>query len=211
MIKILTVKTATINKKLTTFLKSVNNELSNFYTFKVNDPIVYFVNDRETLNAIFNRKTEDWFVGATKNNSIFLLNPKMYSHDSSHEASEFWQILKHEYSHVYFSQITKGNKPVWLNEGLASYLSGKQVVLDKKRNINLLNIFDYYSTSKSDVYYIGHVWTTYLIRKFGKNKLIHLIKALASCTDDIAFKEIFYSIYGFQFNRTEFKNMIKDF
>jgi len=109
------------------------------------------------MDLIWGRKTEAWFVGACKNNNIYILNPNVYEKESSHKKEEFWQILKHEYCHIYYTQITKCHYPFWLNEGLAGYLSGKKLVLKNEHKGKLLNIFSYYDKVDSNVYLVGQL------------------------------------------------------
>lgn len=92
---------------------------------------------------------------------------------------------------------------MWLNEGLASYLSGQKKICD-----NPLDVFSYFDKSDAGVYKVGYFWVELLIRKFGKTKFLKLIKALNlkfNLTEKI-FAAKFYNIYGFNFNK---KNLIK--
>ncbi len=170
--------------------------------------MLFFINQREDLNLVWGEKTEDWFVGACKNNNIYIFDPKVYDKESSHRKEEFWQTLKHEYCHIYYTQITKSHYPFWLNEGLACYLSGKKLVLKDGFKNKLFNIFSYYNKTDSNVYMIGQFWVEYLLKNFGKKKLLELINSIKPEMRNHQFAKEFYKIYGLKFNKDTFSKFI---
>lgn len=161
------------------------------------------------MNVVWGGKTENWFVGAFKNNSIYILNPLVYEIESSHKKEEFWINLKHEYCHAYYLQITKCIYPIWLNEGLASFKSGKKNILSNNIRCNLLNVVDYFDKSDKQVYCVGQFWVEYLLKKFGKRKFLSLIYSLDYGLTNREFGKKFFKVYGFKFNRKELRNIIK--
>jgi hypothetical protein len=185
------------------FLKIIQDDLDNFFEFKANAPLLFFLDKREDMNLIWGEKTETWFVGAYKNNGIYIFHPNAYERESTHKKEEFWQNLKHEYCHAYYTQITKGHYPIWLNEGLASFLSGKKLFV-KKNNSRLLKVFDYFNRADRDVYMVGQFWVEYLLKKYGKKRFLKLISSLRSGLDSKQFAKIFFNIYGFKFNKKYF-------
>jgi len=183
-------------------------ELDIFFGFKAPEPLLFLLDNREDLDLVWGKKTERWFVGAFKNNSIFILNYKVYSKESSHKAEEFWQTLKHEYCHYYYTQITRSHYPVWLNEGLASYISGKKLILTDDYKAKLLDIFDYFDRVDKGAYAIGQFWVEYLIKKYGKRKFLKLINSFDAQFDRQQFIFKFYQVYGFKFSRDSFLEFI---
>lgn len=203
MNKHIDLKSVKSDKKLLKFLTATKREFNVFFNFHATDPLLFLVAGRQELDLIMGRKTENWFVGVTKNNCIYILDKKNFAKESNHQTKDFWQTLKHEYSHIYYAQIAKSHFPYWLNEGLACYLSGKKLILKKDFQDKLLNVFSYFDHSDSDIYMVGHFLVENLIKKFGKNKFIKLIKCL-NCKSEMncrQFNKRFYKIYGFQFNK----------
>lgn len=170
---------------------------------------MFLLNSREELDVVWGNKTESWLVGAFKNNSIYILHPEVYEKESSHKKEDFWINLKHEYCHSYYAQITKSPYPVWLNEGLASFKSGKKLILGNDDKGKLLNVFNYFDKSDRDVYLIGQFWVEYLLKKFGNEKFLTLINSFnyGFTSKDLA--KNFYKIYGFKFNKKELSKFIK--
>lgn len=197
------------SKKLEEFIKTTKRELENFLNYEAGYPLIFFINSRKEMDLIWGKKTEKWFVGASKNNSIYIFDPKVFASESTHKKDEFWQVFKHEYFHVYFAQITKGHFPRWLNEGLACYFSGKKLVLKDGDRKNLLNIFIYYEGSDKGLYAVGQFWVEYFIKKFGRGKMVELIKNTATVKNSRQFASLFNRIYGFKFNKSSFTKLIK--
>jgi len=203
-----TLKLNSADRELEKTIKTINNELNIFFNFKIKEPLLFLVDYRKDLDLIWGKKTENWFVGAFKQGNIYVLNPKVFEKESSHQKEEFEQILKHEYCHVYFTQITKGHSPSWLNEGLACFLSGKKLVLKNDYENKLLNIFSYYNEVDSDVYMVGQYWVEFLLKKFGKKKFLKLISSLDLISNERQFSIKFYEIYGFKFSKTSFLKLV---
>lgn len=162
------------------------------------------------MDLIWGKKTEKWFAGAAKNNCIYIFNPNVYDKESGHKKEHFWQTLKHEYCHIYYTQLTKSHYPFWLNEGLASRLSGKKLVLKEDYKDMLLNIFSYFDKVDSRIYTVGQFWVEFLIKKFGKKKFIKLINCIRFISNDRQFADNFYKIYGVKFNKSSFTRFIKE-
>lgn len=206
MKQFLTIKLSPENKKLGNFLKTTKKELDSFFNLNIPEPTIFLLNSRKELDLIWKQKTERWVVGGTKYGAIFILDPKIYSKESNHiDKNDFWQTLKHEYVHIYFRHITSGPLPLWLNEGLASYLAEQKKTCD-----NPLDVFSYFNNAGPGIYDIGYFWVELLIRKFGKTSFLKLLKALESkpnLTEKI-FAARFYKIYGFRFNRRELNKIL---
>ena len=207
--KYLVLKSKKFSKKLEEFVKKTKLDLDDFLGCDFAIPLIFFINNREEMDLIWGKKTEKWFVGASKNNSIYIFNPEVFASETTHDKKEFWQIFKHEYFHVYFSQITRGHYPYWLNEGLACYFSGKKLVLKDADKENLLNVFMYYDKSDKGIYAVGQFWVEYLIGKFGQAKMVELIKNTATVKNSHQFARLFNRVYGFKFNKNSFTSLIK--
>ena len=203
-----TIKSTRADIKIIDFMDAAKLELDEFFKFKSYDPFLFFINNRKDMNLIFGQKTEKWFVGAMKNNIIYIFHPNIFAKISSHKKEKFWQTLKHEYCHVYYTQITNSHYPLWLNEGLASYISGKKLILKNECEKNLLNVFKYFDAMDRDGYMIGQYWVEYLLQNFGKEKFLRLIKNIHQKTDSKKFADLFYKIYDFKYNKNTFRTFI---
>jgi len=196
------------NKKMAGFLKSIQEELDDFYGTSIEQPSVFFIDSRKEINEIWGRKTEEWFSAWAKDGSIFILNPEAYTKESNHrDINHFWKSLKHEYCHLYYRKITNTGYPKWLNEGLANYLAGQ--VKKKSTKEEALRVFDYYQKLDWRIYNIGYFWTKILIEEFGKKKLLTLIKSIDSQTTEKEFAKKFHQVYKFHYSKTDFENILE--
>ena len=168
------------NQKIDNFLKKTKKELDAFFGFEVREPAVLLLTSRKQLDSLWERKTEKWEVGGTRtlkgtqNGIIFILSPEVYCRQSTHKDPKvFWKTLKHEYCHIYFQQITGSSRPIWFNEGLASYMAGQ-----KKSGGNPMDVFDYFDIGGEGVYQVGYFWVNFLVENFGEKKIKQLANAL---------------------------------
>lgn len=210
MKKYINLKSVKVDKNLQRFLAVTRREFNNFFNFGIVEPLLFFLSSRRDLDLIMGKKTDNWFVALSKGNSIFILEKKIFAKESNHKEDDFWQTLKHEYSHIYYTQITKSHYPFWLNEGLACVLSGKKLVLKKDSKNKLMNILSYFNHRDRDTYMVGHYWVEYLLKNYGKRKLVQLIKNLnfKSEMDSKQFAKQFYNVYGFKFNKNVLSNLL---
>ncbi len=197
------------NKKLEEFMVAIKKELDVFFGIDMWQPFVILLNSREDINKLKSRRTEDWLVGWASGCNIFILNEKNFTSESDHkDKSDFWKVLKHEYCHLYFKQITGGDYPRWLNEGLACFLAGQ--VKKEPSGEDIFKIFDYYDKSDEKTYRVGYFWVEILIEKFGKEKAIKLLKSLDSKTSSAEFAQKFKQNYGLEYGAKEFVNFLKE-
>lgn len=151
------------------------DDVSNFFELPRVDINIHLIQSRQEFDKIDGSKTEDWVVGFTKNNTIYIFDPEKFEQYSTHPKSDFGSVLKHEASHIYYKKIKANGYPHWLDEGVACFISGqnKNTPPDK---INIKLLKKYYDSVDGKVYGLGQFMVTKIIEEFGKNKLFELIK-----------------------------------
>lgn len=196
------------NKKIEEFLKTTQKELSDFYGVTIDQPSIFFIDSHQEIEKIWRKKIEKWCSAWAKDGDIYILNPEIYTKESSHkDIKHFWQVLRHEYCHLYYRNITGVGYPKWLNEGLANYLAGQ--VKKKPTKEEALRVFDYYDKSDWRIYNIGYFWTKLLIEKFGRKKLLILVKIINPQVTEKEFARKFHKVYGIHYSRVDFKKLLK--
>ncbi len=101
--------------------------------------------------------------------------------------------------------LTKNVRPpVWLWEGLAVYISGQ--IKNKKIPDKFGKFLDYYDKHDAIVYSEACFAVKNLVEKYGKEKLLNLVKATKEYNSNSGFKKKFKEIYGFNLN---YKNILK--
>ncbi|HOS88836.1 MAG TPA: basic secretory protein-like protein [bacterium] len=176
-------------------------ELENFFQFKweKNTPKLIVIDDRDTINAVYGKPTENWMVAwAEDTRNIFILSRENYEKYSSHKYSEgeFYKLIKHELSHMFYKLITFTDKPRWLNEGISTYISGQ---LDNTKPLQEFKVFlDYFDKTDAELYKESGYLIKLLMDKFGKDKISQFIKSLKGVKDPETTAKIFQDIFGVQ-------------
>jgi len=188
-------------------------ELNEFYglSWAFNRPQVIIVPDRKTLEDIRDIKTEPWQIGWVNGNIAFMLDNETMEENSSHKKhspEKYQALVKHELSHVFFRHLSKSdNGPEWFWEGVAIYSSGQ---LDFFKPITKLEKFlDSTDDTKDGLYEESGFAIKLLVDKYGKEKLLELIKNLPQCPTNEDFTKKFEKIYAFAPSYEKFNNCLK--
>jgi hypothetical protein len=200
------------DKILEEMYKKAMKELNEFYelNWEYNLPNVIILESREELNNFWGEKTEDWLVAFAEKQTTFILSRENYEKESSHKYSyeEYFSILKHELGHLFFGHLSnKKDYPYWLNEGTQLFIANQ---LKSKKAINQFsNFINHYNKWEKSVYQESGFAVEFLVTKFGKSKLINLIKGLSQIESEEEFNRLFKKIYGFELTYDEINKRYK--
>lgn len=197
------------NKKdpmISEMYKKAMKELDEFFKLNwiENTPLLIVVPDRATIDKLKQEKTENWLVAwAEYYNSIkiYILGPSNYEKYSCHKYSEkeYYGLIKHELAHCFTAVLSNYSyKPIWLLEGISIFLSGQnetQAVPQK-----FTTFLDSYDSLETNVYEESGFVVELLIKKYGKQKIIKLLKTLGIDKNQKEFNDSFKRIYGFNLN-----------
>lgn len=201
------------NKELEEFYEKSMKDLGTFFgvNWKYNRPRLMLVRDRTTINNLRDQKTEDWVVGWVNKGDFYVLDRNNYEKESCHKYSkkEYFCLIKHELAHL-FSHILSRNthNPKWLWEGVATYVSGQNEL--KKPVTKFHDFLKFYTQSGKGIYRESGFAVELLVKKFGKQKLLRLIKSLPKANTKIKFNKLFKKIYGKNSTYKFFNELLKD-
>lgn len=187
------------DKELDRMFVSSVRKLNRFFGLKWKHdlPRVFIMKDRRTIDALYEKKTERWIVGCNDKRYVFALDNASMEKESSHRkrsAKEYASLINHEMCHAFFNKLSGGvTKPKWLNEGVSIYVSG-QIKFKPKKFMEFLEFFE---QGGKGVYGEAGYAIKILVEKFGKAKLLKLIKELESAKNRKSFDAKFKKIYGF--------------
>ncbi len=127
-------------------------------------------------------------------NIIVIYTPKAIEQNTPKKKENFRGILTHEMIHLFYKKNNYPQKIQLLNEGIASYV--QWVVVNKKEfneevNLYEINLFQEYS---KEIYKKGLYLINFIIKNFGKKKLIDFLEKIKNSSDDKiekTFKEFF--------------------
>jgi len=203
------------NKKVEKMYDKAMKELKAFFKikWKGNKPGLVLVPDRKTIDLLQGRKSEPWGVGWARNNTVFLLAPKNYEKESIHKYSDetYYALLKHELVHIFVqAHLDKFDKPLyprWISEGLAVFLSGQNKF--KTKPTKFKQFLDFYEKDGKEIYNESGFAIELLFNKFGREKMLLLIKSASEFRNKAKFNRLFKKIYGFLPSYKKFNEMLK--
>lgn len=161
-------------------------------------PCLILVDSHKQFEQIISKPIPNWLTGYNVYNLVFVLHPDKWQTESNHQYSpdKFKATLKHEICHIYFKKITGSSQPIWLNEGLALYLSGQ---LKFRKDPGKLDNFLQFSTDNTignqTVYDQSGFAVQTLHQKYGKQNLLKLIKSIKTLKSPSKFSTLFQKIY----------------
>lgn len=167
-------------------------------------PTITIVDDRETINALKGEKTENWIIGWTNGSQIYILNKDNFEKESDHKYNpdEYPTLIKHELSHCFYNILSNYNHfPSWLGEGVAIYTSGQNN--SKNKPGKFTEFLEFYNHGGKGVYSESGFFIQVLVEKFGKQKLLDLIKGLKNIKTKEEFERLFAKQYGFNLTYDE--------
>jgi len=185
--------------------RSLSRVLEEFFGIKLDvSPEIIFVKTREEIDGLKGKKTEPWVVGWADSGNVYILDKDNFERESDHKYSEksYNALIKHELVHLFFSKLSKNRKkPYWLNEGVAIYVSGQLEF--KKMPEKFGEFLDFGENVGKGIYKESGFFIELLVNKFGKEKLLELIRRLPEINSEESFKKLFKEIYGFELSYGE--------
>jgi hypothetical protein len=156
-----------------------------------NQPKVYVVDSRATIDSLQGSETQKWLVGWDAGWSVYVLDRDSFKTDAARMYSneEYQMLITHELAHVYFKVAAGGKiEPKWLWEGVSIFVSGQAEVWDKPENFKSF-------LDNNEVYTESGYAILLLVNKYGKSKLIQLLKQYKVYSGE--FTKLFEEVYGF--------------
>lgn len=174
-----------------------------FFKLEISDVVVRVYETRAEFNKQLGMETADWLVAnASDDGEIDILSPLAMEKESSHDKSEFLQILKHEFTHLFINGLTKGKSvPKWLNEGLAAYVAKQHqndkgsIYLEENFCQKLSTPLGWDSNVNYGAYTISALFVNFLITKYSFDKIKELLSSLDKAYFHPKFKSIFFAVY----------------
>lgn len=129
---------------------------------------------RAYLGLILSVVYGDWAAGGAYQHMVLLTSPEQPGSDQTYES--MLDILLHEYVHTLVYSIND-RADIWLDEGLATYLSGQEDELPET-----LPDFDAMeSQSMGDFvdhngYAVGRGYVEYLVETYGSDQVVQLVR-----------------------------------
>ena len=180
---------------------------------KLESLIINVHKNRKEFDKKINCKTKLWHIASASNGKIDIMHFNTFERETSHKKEDFLPTLKHEMVHLFIDKITNDKAvPKWLDEGLASYISGQYKNI--KHSIHIEEDFceklgtpkgwDEYSDFSA--YDVASLFVSFLTEKYTLDKITEMLSRLDKNYYCPNFETIFSNIFG-----ETLKNLEKEF
>lgn len=163
-------------------LHSRLDEIQRLFSFK--EPVhLYFFDTSEILSKTLEMDIPEWVKGVSYGKYILLVKETGWISDMNDSMVE---ILVHEYIHLAITNTFASTCPTWLNEGLATVLSGQISRMDLSE---CTDEYPLYSSSYEDsLFYKQSAFAVNkLFEKTGKEQVLNHAKMCSDFANDSLF------------------------
>lgn len=195
---------------LNAFNKSFQ-KLESFFEFSWsrNRPNIYVIDNLNIKKQVYGESAPIWIKAWAVSGGVFILTKDKIKKEEGIEFDDerYEALICHEICHLFISAITKNNWPKWLTEGMCNYISGQ---LKWKKEINKTSVFlESYDKVQSNLYGEAGWVVKALVDKYGKDKIVQLLKSTKDHQDKNKFEDNFKEIYGFPLNYSHINKLFK--
>ena len=192
------------NPKIEKIYEVGMKQLSEFFGINWihNLPEIWIVENGETNKSLQGKNYQNWVKGwGSRHKGIYLLRQEIIKKETGadYDDKKYKSLIIHELAHCFFDVATNGKRnPKWLPEGLSLYLAEQLKEKWHPKPKKFTDFLNYFNQSK-EVYKESGWAIKFLIDKFGKEKLLRLLKEIKETdgknyNEDI-FKSLFEKVY----------------
>ena len=193
-----------INKEKKLIIKAFNYN-KNFFKIKISKFEIKFVYSRVDFDKLWGGKTEKFISGLICDSKIVLFAYSIFDKETKWKRKDFYECLIHEISHLFYEELRDDSyDPMWLSEGLATFLQCNKKKFKYKKGLKIKKkiLEEEFENMTIERYQVYLLFVEYLIFKFGKKKILELIKGLKRGKE---LNNLFQKIY-----KISFDELIKD-
>ena len=192
----------TINYRDKILIVKAYNIVKKFFNISLPKFDLVFVGTRKEFNRLLGRETPIYMIGFVNRRGIVIFSPEKIGYETCWKRTDFYSTMVHEISHLFFRRISKKNVPVWLNEGLATYLQNNCTATKKRIKISYPELTRKFNTKQSLNYNMYWGFVYYLIKYYKKEKIMKIMKKIGKSKNN---EKLFKFTYG-----KTLKDLIKD-
>jgi len=193
-----------IKKEKELIIKAFNYN-KRFFRIKIDKFRVKFVLSREEFNKIWGSKTEKFVSGFIKDGLMVIFSYSVFDKETRWKKKYFYECLIHEISHLFYEEMRDDTyDPLWLSEGLATFMQSrnKRFKYLKKIKIDKEILEGEFEEINVKRYHVYRLFVEFLIKFYGKDSLLELIKGLKK---NEQLERLFKKIY-----KKSFEELIED-
>ena len=187
-------KDKAINREKKAITKAFNYN-KQFFKIKVPKFRIRLVYSRAEFDRLWGAKTEKFVSGFIRDGQIVVFSYSVFNKETKWEKKYFYGCLLHEISHLFYEELRDDSyDPLWLSEGLATFIQCGKKKLKHKKNLKITKgvLEEGFKKMNMESYHVYYLFVRYLIVNFNKKMLFRLIKGLRNGKKlEVLFKEIY--------------------
>ena len=156
---------------------------------------IKMVYSREEFNKIWGYETQKYVSAFTKDDSIVIFSYGVFDKVTKWKKKKFKEALIHEINHLFYQELRDDEyDPLWLSEGLATFMQHERKKHKYKKNIKIVKqiLNQKFEDMTLESYQVFNLFVEYLILNFGEIKILNLIKGMKEGKElNNLFKEIY--------------------
>lgn len=183
-----------IKKEKELIVKAFNYN-KKFFGIKIDKFRVKFVYSREEFDKLWGSKTEKFVSGFIKDGLMVIFSYSVFDKETRWKKKYFYECLLHEINHLFYEEMRDDSyDPLWLSEGLATFVQShnKKFKYLKRIKIEKEILEGEFEEINVKSYHVYRLFVEFLIKFYGKEKLLELIGGLREKEKlDKLFKKIY--------------------
>lgn len=183
----------TINYNDKILISRVYNNVKKFFKIPLPKFDLVFVSTRKEFNRLLGRETPIYMVGFINRRGIVIFSPETIEKETCWKRTDFYSTMVHEISHLFFRSISKRNVPIWLNEGLATYLQNNYMAPKNKIKISYSELTRKFNAKQPLNYDMYWEFVYHLIKFYKKEKIMKILKKIGKSGNN---ERIFEGVYN---------------
>jgi len=169
-----------ITKEKKLIIKAFNYN-KDFFKIKIPKFEIQLIYSRTKFDKVWGKKTEDFVSGFARNNRIAIFAYSVFDKETRWKRKYFYECLVHEINHLFYEELRNDSyDPLWLSEGLATFMQCNKKKFKYKKNIKIKKriLEESFKKTTLDSYHVYSLFVRYLILNFGEKNILRLIKGL---------------------------------
>lgn len=154
-------------------------KLIDVFKYKGEKIYIKSVSSLDELSLILNEEVPEWVIGCYNYNYIYILKQSKWRDKNT---STIGEVILHEAVHIMINSIVKDICPLWLNEGMAVYLSGQGKSIIEDKNICIKNPYEL--SYDDDLYYNSYIVLKNIIDINSIDKVIEVLNQSEDIYED---------------------------
>lgn len=142
---------------------------------------IKIVYSRRELDDIWGSETPDYVSAFTKDDNIVIFSYEVFDKETKWPKEKFEEALIHEINHLFYQELRDDEyDPLWLSEGLATFMQHKKKKYDYKEKKVMTKevLIQSFEEMSEDSYQIFNLFVEFLILNYGEEKILLFIEEL---------------------------------